>query len=225
MEEQQAYDLALSLLSDQALSIEMIRKYGLHAPVNALTLSNVNKEHVICISEDLLEDLYTIHTHTNNTNQEVPFFLYGEERKDGSIYLDTIIIGEAKSSLNADFSTLKSHLITYFNFINANINSLNNTQILCHGHTHGRGMYADTFSLADMGAYIMMDDIHKYTREKKVQTIGCVYNSKGDFNFVFYDKENKGFYRFPSVYIEHKDGKKTPLPAYQKGTYKFVNVR
>ena len=87
----------------------MLRRFGVQAPVSPNGLSNVNKQHIICISEELIEDLAKIHSYTN--------------------------------------------------------------QVVCHGHTHGKGQYSDNFSLEDMAAYIMMNDIHPLMRNQTIQTV------------------------------------------------------
>ena len=214
--EQEAYQKALSMLNSSNITKELLHKYGAQAPVNPLTLNNVNKQHVICVSDELIEDLYQIHTYTKNTGMEVPFFLMGEERADGSVYFYQICIGKSTGTQNADFSSLKKTLDTYINFVKTH--NLEN-QIVCHGHTHGKYHYGDNFSLADMGAYILMNEYHPLMKNKTIQTIGCVFNSSGDMNFVLYDEYNRGFYKFPNVVVEYQDKTKDPLPAYTRGNY------
>lgn len=220
MEKEEAYDKTLMLLDDKSISTELLRKLGAQAPVNPLCLSNVNAQHEICISEDIIEDLYDIHMYTKKTGYEIPFFLYGEERQDGSVFFDNIVIGKGDSMQEADHSTIAYNLESFINRVGKS--KLTN-KVVCHGHTHGKGPYADNFSLHDMAAYIMMRDIHPLMKSKTIETIGCVFNSSGDLNFVLYDDYNLGFYRFPKVNVEFKDGDKKALPAYLRGNYDFVN--
>ena len=51
----------------------------------------------------------------------------------------------------------------------------------------------------------------------------CIIKVSGDLNFVLYDDYNLGFFRFPKVNVEFKDGDKKALPAYLRGNYDFVN--
>ena len=222
MEERKAYDKVLGLLDDNCLSLDLIKEYGPQAPVNPLFLSNVNKEHVISISEELLEDLYNIHTYTKKTGIEIPFFLFGKERADGSVLFDEIVIGKGNSTQQADASSIANELEKFIQHVESR--AITNT-IVCHGHTHGRGQFADNFSLHDMAVYIMMRDIHPLFKNKTIDTIGCVFNSSGDINFVLYDEYNEGFYKFPDVNIEFENGTKERLPSYKRGKYNTSNQR
>ena len=222
MNKEDAYDKVMNILSEESLSLEMIREYGSQAPVTPLGLKNVNKQHVICISDELIEDLYKIHTYTNQTGCEIPFFLFGKERDDGSVIFNQIVVGQGDNTQEADFSSISTQLLTFINHVKNN--NLSN-QIVCHGHTHGNGKYSDNFSLEDMAAYIMMNDIHPLIKNKTIQTVGCVFNSSGDLNFVLHDDYNNGFYKFPEVNIEYGDGSREQLPAYSRGNYHISNCR
>lgn len=222
MKREEAFIEALNILSDQSISTDMLRKYGPQTPVTPNGLSNVNRKHIICISEDLIEDLAKIHAYTNQTGNEIPFFMFGEERSDGSVIFDNIVIGKGTATQEANFATIAPKLETFINYVNDN--KLSN-QIVCHGHSHGKGPYSDNFSLEDMAAYIMMNDIHPLMKNQTIQTVGFVFNSSGDFNFVLHDKNNKGFFKFPTVKIEYHDGTREELPAYERGNYNISNSR
>lgn len=222
MSEQDAYNEALNILSDKSVSIPLLQKYGVQAPISPNGLSNVNKQHTICISEELIDDLYKIHMHTKQTGIEVPFFLFGEERDDGSVLFDQMVIGKETDTQNADFKSIKPQLDNFIKHVGQN--KLSN-QVICHGHTHGRGPHSDNFSLADMAAYILMNDYHPLLKNKTIQTVGFVFNNSGDLNFVLHDDYNKGFYKFPNVNIEYNNGEKDPLPAYSRGNYNISNSR
>lgn len=222
MNKNEALEKALDMLDSKSLSTQMIQRFGVQAPVTPYGLANVNRKHVICISEELIEDLTKIHSYTNQTGNEVPFFLFGEERADGSVFFDQIAIGKGNNTQEADFSTIAPKLQTFINYVDSS--KLTN-QIVCHGHTHGKGQYSDNFSLEDMAAYIMMNDLHPLIKNQTIQTIGCVFNSSGDLNFVLHDEYNKGFYKFPNVNIEYNDGTRDSLPAYSRGNYNISNSR
>ena len=70
-----------------------------------------------------------------------------------------------------------------------------------------------------------MRDIHPLFRNKTIDTVGVYLNSSGDINFVLYDEYNEGFYKFPEVNIEFKDGTSEHLPSYERGNYNISNRR
>ncbi len=163
-----------------------------------------------------------IHSFTNQTGKEVPFFLFGEERNDGTVLFDNIVIGNAISTQQASFSSITPKLEKFINYVEKNKLS---KQIVCHGHTHPKSQYGDNFSLEDMAAYIIMQEIHPSMKNGTIQTVGCIFNGSGDLNFVLYDEYNKGFYKFPNVKIEYNNGERDSLPAYTKGNYNISNSR
>lgn len=217
-----AYDKVFELLDKDCLDVSMVSLYKQQAPVNPLALPNVNMKHAICLSEKIIEDLYNIQLYTRQTNYEVPFFLFGEERNDGSVYFDRIIYYKNQQRSNANFLPLRAHLLSFIDEVQKNKLT---RRVVCHGHTHGMGVYADNFSLDDMVAYVIMSESHNLMKKGIIQTIGCVFNSSGDFNFVLYDKHNNGFYKFPNVFIEYDNGEKDYLPAYIKGVYNGTKYR
>ncbi len=76
-----------------------------------------------------------------------------------------------------------------------------------------------------MASYIMMNDIHPLIKSQTIQTVGCIFNSSEDLNFVLHDEYNKEFYKFPNVNIEYNDGTRDPLPACSRGNYNISNSR
>ena len=216
MQLDKALDTAFEILDKDTLDEEMIQLYGAQAPVNPIALKNVDKEHIVCIGEKLLEVLYEMHVYTNLTNNECAFFLFGEEREDGSIYLDKIVYEKGKSRHCANFSSLTPKLSEFINEVEK---ENENKKVVAHCHTHGAGVYSDNFSLGDIASYIIMSDLHPLIRQGVIQTLGCIFNSSGDINFVFYDKKNNEIYKFPNVCVEYDNGERTVIPAYLKGSY------
>ena len=79
--------------------------------------------------------------------------------------------------------------------------------------------------LADKNQTIQQKENEINSKNQTIQTVGCVFNSSGDLNFVLHDEYNKGFYKFPNVNIEYNDGTREPLPAYSRGNYNISNSR
>ena len=78
-------------------------------------------------------------------------------------FLNKIVIGKESSSQVSDFSSISNDLLNFINYVK--YNKLSN-QIVFHSHTHGKGRYADIFSLEDMAAYILIKDVTLYKKIK-----------------------------------------------------------
>ena len=216
MQLDKAIDTAFEILSKESLNDEMVQLFGAQAPVNSLALENVNKARYICMSEYLLEKLREMHVYTNLTNFKCAFFLFGHQRDDGSIFLSSLVYDKGQSTNMPNFNAITTDLANHIEEIGKhNIPR----RVIVHGHTSGAGIYSDNFSLQDIATYIMMSDLHPLIRNGYIKTIGGIYNSSGDINFVSYDKRNKAIYKFPNVYVEYDNGEKKELPAYLKGIY------
>ena len=211
-----ALNTACDILGEKALDGEMLQLYGVNAPVNPICLQNVSREEVIYISEDVMERLYKLHFYTNQANHEVAFFLIGDENDDGSILFDKLVLYKSTTKKAVNFRLLTEELDKFF--VDVEANNLTN-KVLCHGHTHGAGIYADNFTLEDMGAYVFMKDMHLLTRKNIIKTLGFVFNSSGDMNFVKYVRHKGEFYKYSKVYMKYSNGDIKEMSAYEKGYY------
>jgi len=140
------------------------------------------------------------------------------------VSLDQVLSTYQPSSREeADFSNLDPYLNEYVKNIQKSIREgeISKKPIICHGHTHGTGLYSDNFSLWDLMSYIRMTNAYPLFKDREIETMGVVLPLCGDYNFIMYENNRaaEGFYKFPSVYVLHNDGNLTNLPAYQNGNY------
>lgn len=218
------------LLSDSNLDsnfyASMFKKYNYGdielTPISPVAMGNVNSRHNVVITEEAYRELLRIRQTTAQTNCEVAYLIFGEEKPNGTVWLDTVISSyQGSSTLYADFSGISKVLDKYIEGIqNGDFNN-GNKQIVCHGHTHGRGPVSDNFSFGDLISYVQFNSAHPLFKNRQVETMGMLMPPCGDFNFVMYENNPnyEGFYKFPNVYLRHKDGTIDLLPAYQRGNY------
>ena len=212
-------------------NIETFEKYPYEeremTPVSPLYMGNVNPSHIVNITEEANIELMKIREITNQTGEEISYFLFGEEKPNGSVWFDTVISTyRPTSSVRASFKDLTPILEKYLTDIGAGLYENESTQIVCHGHTHGKGLVSDNYSFGDLISYVQMKNIHPLTREGKVETMGMIMSPSGDYNFIMYDDSPNpdfpgmgGFYKFPNVYLKFDDSRVIPLPAYNHGDY------
>lgn len=191
-------------------------------PVSPVAMGNVNERNNVVITEEAYKELLKIRQITAETNQEVAYLLFGEEKPNGTVWLDTVISSYRPSNAtSANFSDINGALNEYVQGIqNGNFNN-GNKQIVCHGHTHGITPVSDNFSFGDLISYVQLNDAHPLFKNRQIETMAMLMPPCGDFNFMMYENnpDYEGFYTFPSVYMRYEDGTAALLPAYQNGNY------
>lgn len=105
-----SFEESCNALNEDALDPEMLQLYKRSAPVKYDMLPQMENDPVVCINEKLIPILDELHAYTNITNKECAFYFYGQERKDGSIYLSNIIINKSVEEDKANFKSLSSNL-------------------------------------------------------------------------------------------------------------------
>lgn len=191
-------------------------------PISPLYMGNVNKKHNVVITEEAYKDLLRIRQITMQTNDEVAFFLFGEEKPNGTIWFDTVVSTFKPSERTAaDFSELNPQLNQYVDMIKSGQLGNTNKQVICHGHTHGRTNVSDNFSFGDLISYVQMTNADPVFRNRQIETIGMLMPPNGDFNFILYENNPsyEGFYTFPIVYMRENNSNAHQLPSYTNGNY------
>ncbi len=184
--------------------------YGEMTPINSDIIVNMPNA-VIILSEEVYERLLAVQYVTNETNQEFPFFLYGQETAGNQIEFNEFF-SSSNNRQNASASFNQSMMNNLQNRINGN---LNNGLVVCHGHSHPPiGNFNQNFSLGDFTSYIQMNQNNSVFKNKQVELTSCLVTSTGDINFVFYDNLNDNFYRFTNVFVKDKDNNMTPVNCY-----------
>ena len=195
-------------------------------PISPAKMGNVNINNDIVITEEVYMNLIRIRNVTHQTGKEVAYFIFGEEKPNGTVWLDTVVSTYRPSATtSADFSDIDPYLEKYVRKIESGKLDGENKQIVCHGHTHRTTDVCDNFSFGDLISYVELTNLHPLFKNRQVETIGMLMSPCGDFNFIMYENNPRyeGFYTFPAVYLRHSDGTEEKLPAYQNGDYLVNN--
>lgn len=191
-------------------------------PISPLEMGKVNEKHNVVITEEAYQELIRIRNVTNQTNLEVAYLIFGEEKQNGTVWLDTVVSTyKPNSGTSTNFKELKVVLNNYINKIEAGEFNNANKQIICHGHTHGMSPVSDNFSFGDLISYVQFANSHDLFKNREIETMGMLMPPCGDFNFIMYENNPnyEGFYTFPTVYLRYEDGTAIELPAYKRGNY------
>ncbi len=193
-----------------------------NTPISPVKMGNVNASNNIVITEEAYQELLKIRNITSQTNEEIAYLMFGEEKPNGTVWLDTVISTYQPSGrTSASFDGINSSLNEYVRGIEQGEYDNGNKQVICHGHTHGISPVSDNFSFGDLISYVQFNNLHPLFKNKQVETMAMLMPPSNDFNFIMYENNPtyEGFYTFPKVYLRHNDGTAELLPAYQNGNY------
>ena len=195
-------------------------------PVSPLELHDVNKRNDnVVISEDVYRQMAEIQDITLETDFEIPFFLIGWEKSDGSIVLDRIISDKTQRNRGScDYDNVADDCGKYLLSLRRDDFSSKGNLIICKGHSHGKSPVSDNFSFGDMKNYVtfksqIREFVGRYNKNgvdpRMIDTTGMLLNPCGDFNMVYYDDRplNIGFYKFNNLKIKTNSGDEIPLPT------------
>ncbi len=195
-------------------------------PISPAGFGHVNINNNVVITEDAYRKLVEIRNITLQTGREVPFFIFGEEKPNGTVWLDTVVSTYKPSTRTiANFSAINHILDKYLNDIKSGVYNNGNKQVVCHGHTHGKTPVSDNFSFGDMISYVQFNNAHPMFKNRQIETMALLMPPSGDFNFIMYENnpQYEGFYTFPNVYLRYDNSNAVMLPAYQNGNYLVRN--
>ena len=184
--------------------------YGEMAPINSSIINDMPNAKIV-LSDSVYEMLLAIQEATLQTNQEFPFFLYGQEIANNLIEFNEFVsVSANRSSAEASFNQ------TMINNLESKIKeNLNRPFVICHGHSHPPiGNFHQNFSLGGFTSFIQMNENNPIFKSRKVELVGALVTSTGDVNFVFYDNLNQNFYRFTKVFVKDKDNKYMSINCY-----------
>ena len=180
------------------------------APINSSIINDMPNAKIV-LSNSVYEMLLAIQEATLQTNQEFPFFLYGQEIANNLIEFNEFVsVSANRSSAEASFNQ------TMINNLESKIKENSNRSfVVCHGHSHPPiGNFHQNFSLGDFTSFVQMNENNPIFNRRKVELVGALVTSTGDVNFVFYDNINQNFYRFTKVFVKNKDNKYMPINCY-----------
>ena len=236
MERREAKEITLDLLlGDQNINADfyasLFNKYRCgdseNTPISPAGMQTVNERNNILLTEETFKDLDKIRDITRRTNQEIAYFIFGEEKPDGTVLLDTVISTYRPSGrTSASFDDLVDSLGKYVRGVETGKYSNGSKPIVCHGHTHGLTAVSDNFSFGDLISYVQFNSAHPLFKNRQIETMAMLMPPCGDYNFIMYENNPvyEGFYIFPTVNLQYENGLVERLPAYQKGDY-LVNSR
>ena len=243
MEREEARDIAIQSLlensSNKDFFAEIFEKYlnqgydSENIPIPSLYFNNINENNnQVFIEEIVYNKLLKIREVTQRTNNEIPYFLFGYEQRNGAIVFYEIVADFGNSSSReANFDNISDYLSAYLKSIDRSEIRKYGKPIICKGHTHGLGNVSDNFSFGDMISYITFKhDIRDYVKDANqnginsqiIDTMGMLMNPCGDFNFIYYDDNPKqiGFYKFTNIFLKTHDNQIILLPSLsEKGNY------
>ena len=85
-------------------------------PISPVKFGHVNINNNVVITEDAYRKLVEIRNITLQTGKEVPFFIFGEEKQNGTVWLDTVVSTYKPSTKTvANFSAINQILDQYIN--------------------------------------------------------------------------------------------------------------
>lgn len=180
------------------------------APINSSIINDMPNAKIV-LSNSVYEMLLAIQEATLQTNQEFPFFLYGQEIANNLIEFNEFVsVSANRSSAEASFNQ------TMINNLESKIKKiLNRSFVVCHGHSHPPiGNFYQNFSLGDFTSFVQMNENNPIFKSRKVELAEALVTSTGDVNFVFYDNLNQNFYRFTKVFVKNKDNKYMSINCY-----------
>ena len=142
--------------------------------ISPAKMGHVNASNNIVISEEVYAELIKIKGTTNETNQEIAYLIFGEEKPNGTVWLDTVISTYQPSGRAvASFDGINSALNEYVRGIEQGEYADGNKQVICHGHTHGTSPVSDNFSFGDLISFVEFNNLHPLFQSRQVETMAC----------------------------------------------------
>lgn len=187
--------------------------YG--APINPLHLQPLDSKHSIVLEDNVYDALMTIDQYNIDHKKEVPFILYGYETKGGAIVFDDIYCDLKK--LQEDSATFEN--LSEFLYLRIKVfyeDDMKN-KVICIGHTHPfTGKISYNYSIADLCChlYYLEHDIFSdpYYNNKVFSLMKSIST---DFNFIYYDNNDKLFKKVNKVYLKQKKKEFILLDSYK----------
>lgn len=153
----------------------------------------------IIITDEITKKLEYLLEQTKKHSKEYGCFLYGNRLDDDTIYLT--------EKSNEDFISNKDSIDVSLNNLYELRELLFNDlyDVVVHVHTHpelGDEYASDCYSNQDLYTYGYLQKHHQYGTYYTL-FIGAMlnnHNGKENISFVYYDEEDKTFYKIPNIY-------------------------
>ena len=174
------------------------------APINPLYLQPLDIKHSIILEENVYDALMTIDQYNIQHKKEVPFILYGYETKGGAIVFDDIYCDLKKlQEAEATFENLSEFL--YLRMQVFYEDDMKN-KVICLGHTHPfTGKISYNYSIADLCCHLFYFEYDIFSNPHYNNKVFSLMKSiSTDFNFIYYDNNDKLFKKVNKVYLRQK---------------------
>ncbi len=198
--------------------------YGENTPIKTKNLPYLpnSKIKIPFVTSELTDE---INNYAKNNN-EIGFVLFGREGISNQVDIigDLIVNTENQQSFVAEYNQEQTKAIE--NFINESVKN-KKSGVIFIGHTHPKIGYPENynnFSFGDLKGYVEFSDTVKNLVEEakkrfnsygdfEISTAGCLLVD-GNYNFIFYDKNYKNFYKFQNVEVYKNNQFQKSLPSY-----------
>lgn len=184
-----------------------------NAPVNSDILLDMPKGYKIILEEGVFDSLYVMQELTKEDKKEHAFLMFGEiDEQQKQVVFNKVAMHQSEERVSG------------FQGISKNIDKFaeemkrtgKRNGIVCYGHTHPPlNDYYKNYSLADLGAYIQLNQENDYFRKREIELCSCLL-ADGNYNFLFYDNKFQNFFRFHDVYARDNNRGLRKLPCYNK---------
>jgi hypothetical protein len=174
------------------------------APINPLYLQPLDIKHSIVLEENVYDALMTIDQYNIQYKKEVPFILYGYESKGGAIVFDDIYCDLKKlQEAEATFENLSDFLHRRMQVFYED--DMKN-KVICLGHTHPfTGKISYNYSIADLCCHLFYFEYDIFSNSYYNNKVFSLMKSiSTDFNFIYYDDNDKLFKKVSKVYLRQK---------------------
>lgn len=174
------------------------------APINPLYLQPLDIKHSIVLEENVYDALMTIDQYNIQYKKEVPFILYGYETKGGAIVFDDIYCDLKKlQEAEATFENLSDFLHRRMQVFYED--DMKN-KVICLGHTHPfTGKISYNYSIADLCCHLFYFEYDIFSNSYYNNKVFSLMKSiSTDFNFIYYDDNDKLFKKVSKVYLRQK---------------------
>jgi len=187
--------------------------FGEMTPINYGIIKSIPNGKII-LSEDVLISLMAVCDVTSETNEEFPFFLFGNDVGNNTIFfVDFYSYSDNRESSSVSFND--DMLLFAEKKIREYKNIDGKKLVVCKGHSHPSiGSFYDNFSLGDFVSFMKMNLENDVFRSRDVELVSCLVNQEYDIKFLFYDNYYDDFYRFANVVIKDKNGNEKPIDFY-----------
>ena len=205
-------------------------------PITPLYIKDMNRSCFIVLSQTAYDLMIKTYMHTQKTDFEVPFFLFGHIEDHGKyrtiVFYKGMYNDKDLLANHASFNPLARGIdAEMYRFLvdndaesawskNEGGNQQFRKAVRCYGHTHPPNG-GDCFSFADLACTVEHSMLNEYYSSDEMESLDVLITTKGDFNFIKYEKNElfECFLKYPNVFVKKDNGTIQRLKSYENGNY------